>query len=132
MKNLIKLILLVGVIVFALFDYRVVSSKGFSKFDMTEDKSLVEFLQTLGSIEKIEYYKNIFPNDYKYLLYIETKDESFLFNAENEDINGLNVAGFLIDKLKPVKIDPIPIYVEIVFGSLILFSFFVPDNKRKE
>ena len=132
MKNLIKLILLVGVVVFALFDYRVISLKGFSKFDMTEDKSLVEFLQTLGSIEKIEYYKNIFPNDYKYLLYIETKDESFLFNAENEDIDGLNVAGFLVDKIKPVKIYPIPIYFEIIIGSFILFTCFSFNQNNKD
>jgi len=131
MKNLIKLILLAGIVVFALYDYRLLSfEKGFSRFDMIEDKNIVEFMQTVGSIKKVEYYKNIFPVDYKYCLYIETEKEVYLLNAEKEDIDALNVAGFLASNLKPQKINPLPIYIELVIGSFILCTFFFPNNKN--
>ena len=133
MKGLIKLALLIGIVAFALWDYRVLNSVGFSQFEIPEDKSIVEYFQEIGNIKKIEYYKNVFPVDYKWCLYIETKENAYLLNVDDDTIEALNTCGFFVDKLKPQKITPVvPLYVEAVLGGFILCSFFFPNRKRDD
>ena len=130
MKFFIKLVLLVCVIFFALFNYRIVSfNKGFSKQSF-EDKSILEVLTTLTGITRVEYYSKTIPSgDFKYRVYIVTNDDAYLLNATQSDIDAFNTLGIFSNKLKPNKVTPIPFYVEIIVGIVILV---IPFGKRKK
>ena len=129
MKRIIKLLLLVGVVLFALIDYRIFSfDNGFSKTSMA-DKTFGEFITTLTDIEKVEYYKKTINDDKNpYSVYIVTNNENYLLDATKEDIETFGVLGIFSDKLKPEKIEPTPFYVEIIIGVLILL---IPTKKKK-
>ena len=125
MKRLIKLILLVAIVVFALWNYRYLSfDKGFSKTQMEDD-----FISTIVGIKKVEYYENTIQNEYKYKVYIVTNEDAYLLNATQEDIDSFSLLGIFSDNIQPEKITPIPFYVEIVVGLIIIFF---PTGKKKK
>ncbi len=128
MKGFIKLILLVIIVGFALINYRIFTfTKGFSKREM-EDKNLTEVISTITGINKIEYYKKTIADDkYIYNVFIETNTDAYLLSATQEEIDSFSVLSIFSEKLKPEKISPIPFYVEIVLGLLILI---IPFGKR--
>ena len=129
MKQLIKFLLLVAIVVFALINYRIYSfDKGFSKSDM-EGKSFTETLTTLANIQKVEYYeKTIKDEEYIYKVYIETSEDSYLFEATQKDIDSFKMLGIFSNNLQPQKVNPIPFYFEIIVGVIILF---IPFGKKK-
>lgn len=144
-KLFIKLILLLILTLFALFNYRFISfNKGISKTKMDNNMSITEILTTVTSINKIEYYKRPFMNgrdknsphqpsnyqsyDYIYRVYIVTNNEAYLLKATQDDINAFNTIGIFSQSFKPNKISPIPYYVEIIIGFIILI---IPFGKRK-
>lgn len=125
MKFLIKMILIVGIVLFALVNYRYFSfNKGFSKLSM-EDKSVTQVLSTLTGVTKVEYYKKTISKDENvYSVYIVTNQDVYLLSATQEEIEGFNILGIFSNNFKPEKITPIPFYVEIVLGLIILLIPF--------
>lgn len=128
MKYIIKLVLVIAIAVFALWNYRIFTfDKGISKTEMNGD--ITSTISTLIGIEKIEYYeKTIKSEEHTHRVYIATKDEGFLFDANQTEIDALNVAGFLSNNLKPQSITIIPFYVEIIVGVAIII---IPFGRRK-
>ena len=137
MRFFIKLVLLAGILVFALWNYRVISfDKGISKTSF-EDKDVIEVLTTLTDITKVEYYKNPFeyedsdssdkPN-YIYNVYIETTKDAYLLGATQEAVDIFSGASLINRKYTPNKITPIPYYVYIIVGVIILV---IPFGRRK-
>ena len=130
MRFLIKLALIGALVVFALVNYRIYSfEKGLSKTKMG-DKSFVEVVSTIAGIEKVEYYENgSTSNENIYNVYIVTHDDAYLFRASEKDMTVFKVAGLFSDKISPEKISPIPFYVEIIAGVIILL---LPFGKKKK
>lgn len=147
MKILIKIMLLIVVIGFALINYRYFSfEKGFSRTSF-EDKSVIEILNTVTGIKKVEYYhktivlgetskesgsSNYLPGDYEYRVYITTNEDSYLLDATQDDIDAFKTLGIFSKTLNPEKITPIPFYVEIIIAILILVIPFGKKDKKNE
>lgn len=129
MRFLIKLVLIAGIALFGLINLRVYSfDKGFSKTELPEDKTIIETIKTLTTIEEIEYYETTFDSgEYTYNIYLKTSEDSYLLKATQKDIDAFNTLGILVDKLTPEKISPIPVYVELALMGLILI---IPFKKR--
>lgn len=126
MKKLIKLVLIIAIIMFALYNYRVFSfKKGFSKTSL-ESKSFNEFISKLTGIEKVEYYST---SDSSYKVYILTNGDAYLVDAKQEDIDTFSTLGIFSKSLKPEKFSPIPFYFEIIACIVILF---IPIGKKKK
>lgn len=129
MRFLIKLILIAGIALFGLINLRAYSfDKGFSKTELSEEKTIIETIKTFTSLEEIEYYETTFDSDkYIYNVYIKTSEDSYLVKATQEDIDAFNTLGIFLNDLKPEKIKPVPIYVELALMGLILI---IPFKKR--
>lgn len=130
LKLFIKLLLITGIIFFALWNYRFFSFyKGFSKSNY-EDYSVATTLITVQNIEKVEYYEKIVKSDENHFkVYILTSDDAYLLDASQDDIDAMqNLAIFSGDN-KPQKFKPIPFYVEVIVGFLILV---IPFGRRKK
>lgn len=145
-QYLLKLILLIIIVLFALFNYKFISfDKGISKTNM-DNMSVRQALTTITNITKIEYYHRPFmkgrdnsvpqpsnyqPYDYIYRVYIVTNNEAYLLKATQDDIDAFNTIGIFSKSLKPNKITPIPYYIEIIIGFLILvIPFGIPKQKK--
>lgn len=128
-KIIIKLLLIAGLVVFALWNYRLYSfNKGISK-TKNENYSISQTLSMLVGIQKVEYYEStIKQDDYIYNVYIETSDNAYLLKATQDDIDSFSLIGIFSGNLKPIKISPIPFYVEIILGFIILI---IPTASRK-
>ena len=129
MKKLIKLALLVGIVLFALINYRIFSfNKGIHKTDL-EDKSISKIISSLANIQKVEYYEKTIPSEeFTHKVYILTSEDAYLFDATENDINiikGLSI----LSKNKPEKISPIPFYVEIIAGIIVIAT---PFGKKED
>lgn len=129
MRFLIKLVLIAGIALFGLINLRAYSfDKGFSKTEIPEDKTIIETIKTLTNLEEIEYYETTFDSDkYVYNIYIKTSEDCYLLKATQNDIDAFNTLGIFANNLKPEKISPIPIYVELALMGLILI---IPFKKR--
>lgn len=129
MKFIIKLLLIVAVAGFALWNYRIFTfNKGLSKTEISTD--LKTTISTLVGIEKIEYYeKTIKSENYTHRVYVATQNGGFLFDSTQAEIEGLNLVGIFANSLKPEQIAIIPFYVEIIVGVAILV---IPFGKRKK
>lgn len=86
-------------------------------------------ISTIVGIKKVEYYENTIQNEYKYKVYIVTNEDAYLLNATQEDIDSFSLLGIFSDNIQPEKITPIPFYVEIVVGLIIIFF---PTGKKKK
>lgn len=132
MKGVLKLILLIAIVLFALTDYRILSfSTGFSQKSM-EGKNIIEFFQTVSKISKVEYYEfeqYIDGKTYEYKVYLETESVGYLLDATDDDINGLKGLSMFSGNLKPERVSPIPYWVEIIVGLIVLLF---PEPKSKE
>ena len=146
----LKLIIIVLIVLFALFNYKFISfDKGISKTS-AENMSVSEVLTTVTGIVKVEYYERPFMKkikesedsvsrpgnyqyyDYTYRVYIVTNNEAYLLNATQDDIDAFNILGIFSKTIKPNKISPIPYYVEIIVGFLILvIPFGIPKKETK-
>ena len=83
----------------------------------------------LINIEKVEYYKKTIKQDnYKYNVYIQTNDYAYLFLATQDDIDSFKTMWLFSGNLKPQKISPIPFYIEIIIGFVILI---IPIRSKK-
>lgn len=137
MKFLIKLLLIAGIVVFGLWNYRILTfEKGISKTEF-ENKSVIETLSTLSNITKVEYYKRTLvkensdsstQDDYIYNVYIETTTDAYLLGATQEAVNMFDSLGVFKKSLTPNKITPVPFYVEIILAVIILI---IPFGRRK-
>ncbi len=140
MKFLIKLLLIAGLAVFALWNYRVLSfDKGISKTDnyLKGDSAQVDqFLENIFDVNKIEYYDTPFKENNPqspdsqivYKVYVVTSADAYLLDATQNDIDDINLLSKINDKYKPNKITPIPFYVEIILAFIILV---IPFGRRK-
>ncbi len=146
---ILKLLILIILILFALFNYRFISfDKGISKTSM-DNMSVREVLSTVTNITKVEYYQRPFmngkpndeiprpsnyqPYDYMYRVYIVTSDDAYLLKATKDDIEAFQTLGIFSQTLKPNKLKPIPYYVEIIIGFLVLIiPFGKPKKKSKD
>ena len=144
---ILKLIILIILTLFTLFNYRFISlDKGISKTNI-EDMSIEEFLSTATNITGIEYYQRPFMDgeppsdiaprpsnlqyyDYMYRIYIVTNDDAYLIKATKYDIKAMQTLGLFSQTLKPNKINPIPYYVEIIIGFLVLIIPFGHAKKK--
>ncbi len=141
----LKLILIIVITLFALFNYRFISfDKGISKTNM-DNMSVTEVLTTITGITKIEYYQRPFmvdrsnennrpsnyqQDDYIYRVYIVTNNDAYLLTATQDDINAFKTLGIFNKTIQPNKITPIPYYVEIIIGILILIIPFGRPKKK--
>ena len=134
MKFIIKTILLISLTLFALIDYRCLSiEKGWSIVEVNNKESItaVRFIESIPT--KIEYYKKTINNgEYDYKVYIETNDKNYLFDATYEQIQTLDVIGLFAKDIKPKEIKPIPFYIEIIVGFIILIIPFGKKSKNEE
>ena len=128
-KIIIKLLLIAGLVVFALCNYRLYSfNKGISKTN-TEGHSISQTLSMLANIQKVEYYESTIKQDnYIYNVYIETSNDAYLLKATQDDIDSFSILSIFSGSLKPIKINPIPFYFEIVLGFIILI---IPTASKK-
>ncbi len=131
MRIFLKILILSAITLFALFNYRILSfDKGISKTSMG-NQSVVETLSTITGIKKVEYYRMPSagePSDNSYRVYIVTNHDAYLLSANKNDIDAFNSLGIFSSNLRPNKVTPIPYYVEIIVGIVILF---IPFGKRK-
>ncbi len=131
----IKLLLIIGIIIFGLVNYRVLSlNNGFSQNEISGNMTLKEAVLTLTGISKIEYYDTApFPfNSESRSLYIETSQKNYLLTVSQSEIDALNIVGIFSSKVKPQKITPVPFYVEIIVGIVVLALPFGKRNNRQE
>jgi len=121
-KFFIKLLLIGGIIIFALFNYRVLSiDKGVSL--RSTDDTLSAVLNTATGVRKVEYYNNPFAkrdSPEKYNMYIVTNQEAYLISATQANLNMYQTVGSAHANYMPNKITPIPFWVEIIVGIIIL------------
>ena len=130
-RLLIKLALIAALAVFALVNYRYLSfDNGWSITDLN-NKTTVSAAEYIDYIPtKVEYYKKtISTSEYEYKVFIETNAANYLFDATADDISALNTLGILSSSLKADRITPIPFYVELVIGLIILI---IPAGKKKK
>lgn len=130
MKIFIKLILIIAIAVFGVWNYRLYTfSTGISKTTM-EDKSVIEIVETLIDIEKIEYYKKtIKDGDDVYTIFVQTDEDGYLINATKSELEMLKLMGEVNKELKPEKITIIPFYVDILVALVILL---LPTGKKSK
>lgn len=130
LKFIIKLALIIGLVLFAFINYRIFSfDKGWVDVSINgrENISAVSLINSIPT--KIEYYKKtIKNNEYDYKIYIETSKDNYLFDATEKDIQALDILGLFATNIKPQKVTPIPFYVEIIIGFLIII---IPFGRRK-
>lgn len=134
MKRLLKILLLAGIVVFSLVNLRFYTfQKGFSVTKTKENQSLTKTLSLLTDIEKVEYYKSSFEDgNYNFRVYIKTGGDCYLLKATQDDIDAFSTLGIFSKKLKPKKISPIPIYVDIIVFIIVLFIPVKKKNKSKK
>lgn len=131
-RLIIKLGLLAVLVCFALINYRFLSlDKGWSIVEINNNDTVSTVASLITSPPtKIEYYKKtISTNEYDYKVHIVTKDNNYLFDATEQDIQTLDFLGIFANNIKPEKITPIPFYVEIVLGVIILIIPFGRKSK---
>lgn len=141
--KLIKALIIIFIILFPFFNYKYISfDKGISKRDV-DTKNVSEFLQTATGIKSIQYYKktitqkepsgqrpvNYQSYDYIYRVYIVTNGDAYLLDATQDDIDAFSVLGIFSSNLRPEKITPIPFYVEIIVGFIVLI---IPTKRRNK
>ncbi len=129
MKFFIKLLLLGLIVTFALFNHKYISfDKGISKTDF-EDKSVIGVLTTVTGVKSVQYYKKTFAREdgYNYKVYIVTTGDAYLLDATDDDIKAFKTLGIFSSKFQPEKISPIPFYVEVIVGFLVLV---IPFGKK--
>ena len=127
---LIKLILLVGIAFFALWNYRVFDIKrGLSKTHIDNNSSFIQVIGLIRNIEKVEYYKVPHScNSDNYKIHISTSTDSYLFDADETDIKYLKMLNVLPTNITAESVTVIPFYVEIVVGLLVII---IPFGKRR-
>lgn len=127
---IVKLALILGIACFALTDLRFFSfDKGFSATNVDNQQSVSAIKLIENAPIKVEYYKKpIVDNEYEYLIYIVTKDKNYLLNINYNDIETLTFLGFFVNNVKPKEIYPVPFYVELILGFLVLI---IPFGSRK-
>ena len=139
MKKLIKPAIILLIVIFALFNYRVITfGGGFSKFDMEDAGSSIEdsgssfgnFILTLSSIEKVEYYeKTIKFTENTHNYYILTSDGAYLMESTEDGVDAFKLLGIFSEKLQPKKITPIPYYIDLL---VIIAVIFIPLETKKK
>lgn len=129
-KICIRAVLIVLIVLFALFNYKVITfSHGISK-RQEDNKNVLQSLQSLSDVKVVKYYDKIVPTKsetdssvYIYRLYVETTEEAYLLNVTQDHIDAFEVVSKFDPKYTPQKITPIPFYVEIIVGIIVLFPF---------
>ena len=130
MKSLIKLMLLFGIILFTLVNYRIFTfDKGKTQTDF--DGTYAEIIKLATDVEKVEYYEKVFKKG-EYKLYIATSDTGYLLDASQDDIDAFAVAGVFSKKVSPKQIKPIPFYINAVVFLVLLFIPFGKNNLNKK
>ncbi len=132
LKLFIKLLLITGIIFFALWNHRFFSFyKGFSKGNY-EDYNVTQTLIMLNNIEKVEYYEKVVKSeDSQYKVYILTKGDAYLLDASQDEIDSMNNLAMFAEN-KPNKFRPVPFYVEVIVGFIILIIPFGRRKKKEE
>lgn len=133
LKLFIKLIFITVIVFFALWNHRFFSFyKGFSKQNY-EDYDITTTLITVQNIEKVEYYEKVIKSaDSEYKVYILTSDDAYLLDASQDDIDNIQTLTIFNEDNKPQKFKPIPFYVEIIVGFIILIMPLGWKKKKKE
>lgn len=128
---IVKLALCAGIVLFALVNYRTFSfDKGWSivTVNVNKPESAPQVVASLTSIQKVEYYKNNFSAGYK--VFISDAHHNYLLAASEDDIDAIKALSIL-SKNKPKQITPVPFYVEIIVGIIILAIPFGGRKKRQ-
>lgn len=129
---LIKLTLIAALTIFALYNYRFLSfDKGWSNFSINKNEDISAIVNIKSTPTKVEYYKKTFSNnEYIYRIFISTNEENYLLHARQYDIDNLDLIANFDKNIKPNLIKPIPFYVEIIIGLIILIIPFGRKNKN--
>ena len=126
-RVLIKVFLVAAIVLFALFNYKIITFKhGISKHQ-TDGNNVMESMQTLTDVISVKYYNKISSskgdsesNKYKYRVFIETESDAFLLDATQAELDAFKAVGNLSARYKPQQIKPIPFYVEIIVGAIVV------------
>ena len=131
-KSLIIFVVVLAIVIFALFNYRIISFKhGVSK--QSQDKSILSSTEMLRKITSVKYYKKpvVSKSDKEsgniYRIYIETANEAYLLDVTENDINAFKVVSRLDPKVQPQKITPVPFYVDIIVALIVIVAPFIPN-----
>lgn len=129
LKFIVKLILLGGIVFFALWNYRLFEiNKGWSKTEINNKSSFSQVIGLITDIEEVEYFKIPHSCDSdNYKIHITTTTDSYLFDTDEDGIKALKLLA-LPSNVKPESVTVIPFYVEIVVGLLVII---IPFGKRK-
>ena len=132
MKFLLKLLAIAALVLFGLINYRYYSfEKGMSVMSLNGKETVGAAVSMITSpATKVEYYKKtVKRNGYDYKVYIVTSSHAYLLDATEKDIRTLGVYGLVSTKLTPQLIKPIPFFIEIVLGIIVLAAPF--GSKKK-
>lgn len=127
--RILKALLITGLIVIALLNYKIMSFEGGFKFVKTteEELTLQEQIEELSDIQGLYYYKNPF-NDETYVAILETKENLYMDNsATKTEIDALTVAGSIITTIKP---EPLSIFPWWAYLIILVIIIFIPVKKR--
>ena len=138
MRAFIKAMLIFALAIFALFNYLFITfDHGISQPSM-EDKDIVQVLNTLSNVDAVKYYKKTLvlkedkENDEIYRVYISTKDAAYLLDATPDQIDMLDFLSVFDEDFQPKKVTPIPFFVEVVVGLIILILPFGRRRKKEK
>lgn len=125
----IKFLLIIGLVIGALLNYKIMSFNGGFKFVKTtnEELTLQEQIKELTDIQGIYYYKNPF-NSEEYVAMIETKENLYMDNTTKTEIDALTVAGSIIETVKPQPLTIVPWWV---YSIIFIILIFMPVKSRR-
>ena len=124
MRSLIKFLLIVVLIIAFLFNYRILSTKGFVKINE-------QFNSSLLSIQFIEYYNNPLKETSAdmptYIVIVHTDQEDYLTGAEQDDISFIRGLDYLAGSGAVKNITPW--HWAFFLGAFVIILIF--PHKRK-
>ncbi|MCH5157362.1 MAG: hypothetical protein J1G02_05780 [Clostridiales bacterium] len=122
-RVVIKVVLVVAIVLFALFNYKIITFKhGISRHHV-DGNNVLESLQTLKNVRSVKYYDKIVKSKSDsniYRIFIETDTDAYLLDANQSDLEAFDIVGGFGSRYKPQQIKPIPFYVEIIVGLLVV------------
>lgn len=141
MRNFIfKLLLLVILVVVFGFNYRVLSISGLANTEglFATDATLVDVIDTVSDIEKVEYYVNdalptiLQTEEDNTVMFVFTTeaDGTYLMVGTEDDVDGFQALSLLVNDLEPQKVETFALWYYGV-AALIILILPLPKKRRR-
>lgn len=139
-KIFIKLVLLLLIVGFFGFNYKLLSVSGVAKTDslFAQDQGLVDVIDTISDIEKVEYYQSdLIPtvfdvpeeNTIMFVFYTEAEGV-YLAAGTQQDVDSFQLLGAVVSSLEPEQTQPFAVAYYIV-AIVIVVLLPLGGKKRK-